>query len=212
MKKILLIGDSIRKGYDKYVKAAFDGVADVRYPSENCMFSLVVFRMLPVWAEELGCGSELDLIHWNAGLWDDLVIDDGRRFVTPEAYRENIERICEIIKDIFPKAKMIFATSTPVIESKFSGRYRRYNKDTELFNHIACETVEKFDGEINDLYSVMKTVPDSYHSDQTHFYTKEGTRLITEAVVSKLEYALNIRGKALDYDKYFGADGKIVGL
>lgn len=32
MKKILLIGDSIRMGYDKYVKLAFEGEAEVYYP------------------------------------------------------------------------------------------------------------------------------------------------------------------------------------
>ena len=32
MKKIVLIGDSIRMGYDKYVKMALEGVAEVYYP------------------------------------------------------------------------------------------------------------------------------------------------------------------------------------
>ena len=35
MKKILLLVDSIRKGYDKYVKIAFGGVAEVYFPEEN---------------------------------------------------------------------------------------------------------------------------------------------------------------------------------
>ncbi|MBO5010011.1 MAG: hypothetical protein J6D20_04860 [Clostridia bacterium] len=33
MKKVILIGDSIRMGYDKYVKEALDGVAEVWYSS-----------------------------------------------------------------------------------------------------------------------------------------------------------------------------------
>ena len=36
MKKILIIGDSIRKGYSKYVKVAFQDVAEVYYPDDNC--------------------------------------------------------------------------------------------------------------------------------------------------------------------------------
>ncbi len=39
MKKVLLIGDSIRMGYDKYVKDALNEVAEVYYPTENCRFS-----------------------------------------------------------------------------------------------------------------------------------------------------------------------------
>lgn len=221
MKKILLIGDSIRMGYDRYVKAAFDGVAEVCYPKDNCMFSGVVLRFLPIWADELGCGKELDLIHFNAGLWDDLIMLDQMPLVSQQTYRENLERICVEIKLLFPTAKMIFATSTPVLETEadksqsregtFKSYYRRYNKDTEVYNDIAREVVEKHGGAINDLYTLLQNVPSKYHSDKTHYYTKDGTRLITEAVVSKIEAALNIRGKTLDFDQYFKEISEISG-
>ena len=68
MKKVLLIGDSIRKGYDAYTKDKLAGVAEVVYPAENCRFAEYVLRYLPDWAEELHVGEELDVIHWNAGL------------------------------------------------------------------------------------------------------------------------------------------------
>ena len=51
MKKILLIGDSIRMGYDKYVKEALDGVAEVYYPKENCKMAVYVLRFLQEWME-----------------------------------------------------------------------------------------------------------------------------------------------------------------
>ena len=35
MKKIVLFGDSIRMGYDKYVREALEGTAEVYYPEEN---------------------------------------------------------------------------------------------------------------------------------------------------------------------------------
>ena len=44
MKKIILIGDSIRQGYDKYVKMAFEGVAEVYYPTDNCRFTTYILR------------------------------------------------------------------------------------------------------------------------------------------------------------------------
>ncbi len=55
MKKILLLGDSIREGYDVYVKKAFSGLYDVVYPSENCRFSSYIIRNLADWADALGC-------------------------------------------------------------------------------------------------------------------------------------------------------------
>ena len=38
-KKVLLIGDSIRMGYDKYVKNYLADSCEVYYPSENCRFA-----------------------------------------------------------------------------------------------------------------------------------------------------------------------------
>ena len=47
MKNVLLIGDSIRVGYDKSVKASLEGIANVYFPAENCRFAAFVFRHLP---------------------------------------------------------------------------------------------------------------------------------------------------------------------
>ena len=213
MKKIILIGDSIRQGYDKYVKEALKGIADVSYPGENCRFSTYILRNLIIWKRELEWGDDVDLVHWNAGLWDCLVMVDGEKLVPLEVYKENIDRICRQIKMLFPKAKMIFATSTPCIERLFADRdCKRKNSDTEMYNAAACEIVKKYGGEINDLYALMKDVPEAYHSDLTHFYTKEATELMTGKVLSVIENALDIKANVLDYDKYFSIDGEPVGI
>lgn len=213
MKKIVLIGDSVRQGYDKYVKEALKEVADVYYPKENCRFSTYILRNLIIWKRELEWGSDIDLVHWNAGLWDCLVMVDGEKLVPLEVYKENIDRICRQIKMLFPKAKMIFATSTPCIERLFADRdCKRKNSDTEMYNAAACEIVKKYGGEINDLYALMKDVPEAYHSDLTHFYTKEATELMTGKVLSVIESALDIKANVLDYDKYFSIDVEPVGI
>ena len=117
--KIVLIGDSIRAGYDKYVKMAFDGVAEVYYPQVNCRFTSHILRHITDWKEKMNCGDDVDLVHWNAGVWDNLILLDNRNHTEIEVYRENVDRICQFIKMLFPKAKMIFATSTPVDEERF---------------------------------------------------------------------------------------------
>ena len=213
MKKIVLIGDSVRQGYDKYVKEALKGIADVSYPGENCRFSTYILRNFIIWKRELEWGDDVDLVHWNAGLWDCLVMVDGEKLVPLEVYKENIDRICRQIKMLFPKAKMIFATSTPCIERFFADKdCKRKNSDTEMYNAAACEIVKKHGGEINDLYALLKEVPESYHSDLTHFYTKEATELISGRVLSVIETALDIKANVLDYDKYFSIDGEPVGI
>ncbi len=210
MKQILLIGDSIRKGYDSYIKMALEGVAEVSYPKENCRFSSYIVRHMLDWKKELGL-EHVDLVHWNVGLWDDLVIPDGLPLVGIEEYSRNIERICVLIEKLFPGAKMIFATSTPVQEELFT-EYKRYNKDTEAYNAAAAEIVRRHGGEINDLYATAAALPLSCHSDQTHYYTKEGTRALTDQVLACIEKALGIKGTALDYDTLFAEKEGTVGL
>ena len=151
------------------------------------------------------------MVHWNAGLWDDLVMFDDKHLVSLEVYKENIERICNIIKILFPNAKMIFATSTPVQEELFTV-CKRYNNDTEIYNLAACEIVKKHGGEINDLYTLMKNAPIEYHSDLTHYYTKEGTKLITSQVVNCIGKSLEIKANDLDYEKLFAKEENVVGI
>ncbi len=142
MKKILLLGDSIRMGYDKYVKASFDGVAEVYYPQDNCRFAANVVRFLHEWRWQLLENADVDLVHWNVGLWDDLKMPDGEHLTPLPIYTYYIERICKAIKLYFPTAKVVFATSTPVQEELFT-TCKRYNRDTEEYNAAAVEIAKK---------------------------------------------------------------------
>ena len=209
-KKILLIGDSIREGYDVFVKEAFTEQAEVYFPMENCRFAEYVLRNLHEWKTQTGCGSDVDCVHWNVGLWDNLILfEDG--WLTPiEVYRDCIDRICRRIRLLFPHAKVIFATSTPVDEEAFAalkteqGVDMRYNKDVELFNASAVEVVRQHGFAVNDLYGYMAQLPVTYHSDTTHFYTKNGTIAITQKVLRSLEECLGIMAGNVDFDAFFG--------
>lgn len=212
MKKIVLIGDSIRQGYDKYVKMAFDGVAQVFYPNENCRFSSYILRHLQDWKDQMNCGDDVDLVHWNAGLWDSLIMLDGKHHTSVDNYKENIQRLCNIIKILFPKAKIIFATSTPVREELFLGPCKRYNLDVEAYNVEAVDALSNNGVIINDLYSLVKDFPEEYYSDMTHLRTKEGTKLLVEKVVNIIEDTLNIEAKKIDYGTLFIGQEKITGM
>lgn len=194
MKKIFLIGDSIRSGYDRYVKESMAKVAEVYYPGENCRFSEYILRYIHMWKDGLHLDN-VDAVHWNAGHWDSLRIYGDGNLTRLDVYAENIERIAKRINFLFPGVKQIFATSTPVIESGFIEDYEmRYNADVEKFNDAAKEVLTKHGVIINDLYELLKDKPDSLHSDQTHYYTADATELIG----SQVNYVLC---KALDIDE-----------
>lgn len=192
MKKIILIGDSIRMGYDKYLTEQLEGQAEVFYPSENCRFAQYVLRHLHDWKNNHNFPDDADVVHWNAGLWDSLTLfEDG--ILTPvEVYKDTIKRIDKRIRLLFPKAKVIFATSTRVIEERFPepNVSIRRNADTEMLNAAAIEALKDTDTVINDLYTLTANAPIEYYSDMTHLYTKEGTELIGNKVINCIESVL----------------------
>ena len=191
-------------GYDWYVRERMAGVAEVFYPAENCRFTTHILRELHQWTDALKL-YEVDIVHWNAGLWDTVRIYGDTNLVSPATYAENIDRICRRIEFLFPGAAQIFATSTPVMEEGYiPGFETRTNRDVEDYNEIARKTLAGR-AEINDLYDLLRDCHRQYHSDQTHFYTKKGTVLIGERVCAALCAALGVSKdelKPVDMESY----------
>ena len=190
MKNILLIGDSIRIGYDKTVKSALDGVANVCFPEENCRFASYLLRYLHEYKNLLPDGHA-DIVHWNAGLWDCLRLFEEDPHTPLDVYEYYIDRICLRIKKIFPDAKVIFATSTSVISEKMSVNFKRYNEDIEKYNEAAVRIAVSHGFCINDLYSLSRMLDESAHSDAVHYYTDKGTEAFSGAVLNCITPLLN---------------------
>ena len=207
MKKVLLIGDSIRMGYDKYVKYALKDTCEVYYPEDNCRFAQYVLRHISDWKNELKLGDDVDVVHWNTGLWDTLVLYQDGCLTPPEFYEYFIDKICKRIKVLFPNAKVVFATSTPIVEKRFTNHSVSYrnNSDIKRYNEIAVKKVREHGFLINDLFAITKDLPESYYSDMTHLYTPEGAQLLINAVIKAIGNALNT-----EYDEFTISDYQIV--
>lgn len=191
MKNVLLIGDSIRMGYDKAIQKSLEGKANVYYPDDNCRFASYLLRYIHEY-KGLAKDNRIDVLHWNAGLWDCLRLFEEEPHTPIEVYTYYIERLCIRIKKIFPEAKVIFATSTSVLSEKMGKNFKRYNEDIEKYNKAAIEVVKKYGFEINDLYAVSITLPEEAHSDAVHYYTPMGTKAFTNQVLSYVVPALEI--------------------
>ena len=216
MKQIFLIGDSIRKGYDAYIRACFRDVAEVYYPEDNCRFAEYTLYYLHHWAEELEVPQTLDVIHWNAGLWDTLRYFETEPLTPIDAYVGFIERIQQRIERLFPNAVSVFATSTPVRGREYwknPAKSFRDNKDVAAYNKAAAEVLKPYGVKIDDLFAVMQAAPESEHSDQTHFYTPEGRARIGNAVKRSLLDALGMQESDLRFDGgEFATPESIVGI
>lgn len=191
MKKVLLLGDSIRRGYDAAVKKTLEGTAVVGYPEENCRFAAYLFRALTDY-RAIFPDEPVDVVHWNAGLWDCLRLY-GEDPQTPiEHYQYYIERICIRIQKLFPEAKVIFATSTRVQSEKMDPNFKRYNEEIEAYNAVAVEIVQKYGFAVNDLYAVSAALPEEAHSDPVHYYTPMGTESFANPVLRCIAEALEL--------------------
>ena len=205
MKTIFLLGDSIRIGYDLFVREAYAGQAQVLWPDDNCRFAAYTLRHLHDWKDWTGCPDDTALVHWNAGLWDCMTLfDDGEQ--TPlHFYEHYIDRVCRRIGLLFPHAKVIFATSTPMNEALQTNpeRFRRPNSDVERYNEAAVKIVRRYGHTVNDLYNHMAQFPVSWHSDTAHYYSRRGAEAITGKVLQSIDSCLGITAGPVDYDAVF---------
>ena len=167
MKKIVLLGDSIRQiGYGTKLPEIIGEQFTVWQPKENCRFSKHTLRgVMCEWSKDI---DESDIIHWNNGLWD--VLDYGDGVFTPiDEYISNMVRIAEILKK--KSKKVIFATITPVTEN-----YRYTNVETiKYYNSVIVPELEKCGVIINDLFSFVYPNIDTYiKKDDNIHLTEEG--------------------------------------
>ena len=75
MKNILLLGDSIRRGYESFARDKLQGRANVFFPMENGRFAQYTLRALSEWKESMAL-PQMDVVHWNNGLWDAVHLND----------------------------------------------------------------------------------------------------------------------------------------
>ena len=210
MKNLLLLGDSIRMGYDSFVKEKLEGRMNVYFSEDNGRFAQYTMRTLSNWKDQLSL-PEIHVVHWNNGLWDLLHLNacpngkDGEaegetmpaestkgKYVVdkdpvtpPEIYRYMIGRVLTRIRQIFPGAEVVFATTTPVIEEQANWSYRS-NVEIESYNCIAREVLVPRGVRINELGKFAAEKCQTLHRDWVH-YNEEGSSLLADEIIQFLE-------------------------
>ncbi len=183
--QVLLLGDSIRIGYQKEVEARLAGAAQVKYPSVNCGSSEDLRRNLETYME----GVNPALVCLNAGLVDIHADGSGKNRVDLERYLENLKNITGRIRAINPAAKIIFVSTTPVDEEKEPKPLVRRNSDIERYNAAVKEGLDGV--EYLDIHALAKKEGTaSYFSDYgtglTSLGREEFGRNIADAIRVRL--------------------------
>lgn len=124
-------------------------------------------------------------------MWDVLRLHDDEPLTPIEVYVHMLERVYKKLKLLFPKAEIIFALSTPVIEKNAPQGWTRYNAEIEEYNNAAKELMNKFGVKINDLYGVTKRFDESYYADWTH-PNEKGAKILADKVIKSIEGVCNL--------------------
>ena len=182
--RVVLVGDSIRMGYAPLVAKRLDGKAIVISAKPNGEDSGNVLRNLDEWVIK----EKPDVVHINAGLHD-LKLKDKSYQVPLVEYEKNLKTILERIRKE-TKAKVIFATTTPILDNLHAQRkagFDRFEADVQKYNVAAVSVMKQAGVPINDLHKLVESGGKEklMGGDGTH-YTQEGYEVLAAAVTDSI--------------------------
>ncbi len=136
--RVLLIGDSVSRGYTQSVRKHLAGKANVHRAPANCGPTALGLKNLDVW---LGDG-EWDVIHFNFGIHD--------RNTPIEQYRQRLEKIVESLKKT--GATLVWASTTPI---PTDAAKKQTAESIEIRNQLAAEIMAQHGVATNDLFTAI---------------------------------------------------------
>jgi lysophospholipase L1-like esterase len=171
--RVLLIGDSISRGYTLATRQALAGVANVHRAPENCGPTANGLKKLKVW---LG-GGRWDVIHFNFGIHD--------RKTALADYEQRLEAITTQLKAT--GARLIWASTTPVAEG---GMKDATEADLVARNAVAAKVMAKHGVAVNDLHAAMLPHLAEYQNPKDVHFREAGYRFLAERVAETLRGVL----------------------
>ena len=185
MKKLFVLGDSISIQYGPFLRKMVgdrfqydrkrgeaEALADLDRPiGANGGDSGMVLNYL---GREWDKQVRYDVLLVNCGLHD-IKTDPttGRKQVSPAEYRENLEEIVRIAREMAHSVVWIRTTDADErIHNTRSSSFYRYHDDVVAYNAIADEVMSAQEIPIIDLYTFTRSFGTSAFNDHVH-YTEE---------------------------------------
>ena len=186
MKTVFIIGDSISLHYHQYIKKLLENKAQyyrkgsigeieeaLHDPNNPFGANGGDSNLVVEYMEELKCkNKKFDILLINCGLHDIRVDRRNNKIQLDEnQYRENLNKIIEISKDL--SNKLIWISTTPVNDEIHNSRndgYLRYNKDVQKYNELAQNVMKTNNIKIIDLYEFTKKLEnEDMYRDHVHY-------------------------------------------
>lgn len=185
-----MFGSYASSGYGIYLKEHYenDGTGEVLLPIDNChdtRFILNIFdELFEDYTDRLG---EVDVIHWNNGLWDCLHFMKSEKPTVPlERYKQNLAKIHAVLKEKCPRARIVFATTTPIAELQINKGYRT-NAEICEYNAAATELLSGLGCYINDLYAFATDKLLAHHATDGVHFTEDGSVLLASRIAEVID-------------------------
>ncbi|WP_339749480.1 SGNH/GDSL hydrolase family protein [uncultured Rubinisphaera sp.] len=172
--RVLLIGDSVSRGYTQSVRKALAGKANVHRAPANCGPTSLGLKKIDVW---LGNG-DWDVIHFNFGIHD--------RNTSVDDYSKRLEQLVNRLKNT--KAKLIWASTTPIPDDKTKNQ-----KAISIVerNEAAARIMEQNAVATDDLFSaVTPHLKQMQNPNDVHF-NAEGYEFLGQQVAESILKAIN---------------------
>ena len=154
--RVLLIGDSVSRGYTQAVRTSLAGEANVHRAPANCGPTASGMKNLDVW---LGDGR-WDLIHFNFGIHD--------RNTPVADYAERLEQLVQRLKKT--GARLVWATTTPIPDVTATGQTAASVVER---NVAAAGVMQKHGVGVDDLFGfITPHLADVQTPNDVHFTAK----------------------------------------
>ena len=172
--RVLLIGDSVSRGYTQATRKALAGRANVHRAPANCGSTVSGLKNLDAW---MGDGK-WNVIHFNFGIHD--------RAAKSDEYEQRLETIVTRLKAT--GAKVIWASTTPIPPDTKGGPAA-----TEAIvekNRIAAAVMARHGVATDDLFTFITPHLAKVQNPQDVHFNSEGYQLLGQQVAASIEAAL----------------------
>lgn len=191
-KKVLLIGDFIKAGYQSRLEELMRGRAELISPVENCGTSVEVLRHLEKWLKQY----DPDVVMVNCGFEDIRTLYYGtyETMVPLRHYERNVKNLLDMAYLFSSKVVPVWITTTMVQEDRHSAAkarirdYSIFNDDVIEYNKTAVKLCRRQKVPVVDLYNAMAlNSPDALLESDGYRLSAMGVEIMARAVYTQME-------------------------
>ena len=175
--RVLLVGDSITRGYFGGVEKHLAGKAHcARLTTSKCVSDPTFDDDLEMLLKQY----QFSVIHINNGLhgWG----------YTEEEYRAGLLKTVHAVKQHAGDAALIWATTTPVRETTDLKQFAERTARVQTRNHLAAEIMQVQQIPTDDLFELVKDHAEWMSADGVHFNGGGNEALAKQVATSVLEH------------------------